>query len=139
MELLWYFLILIKANQHHNTIIKRVHIYISQNTQHIKDKIVLRKRKASTKMALNFRIQDSFPTLNKSCHNKRGTRNRKHVVQVYTPPEDGADPTRGDDNTGALFDVWLASDRFLPLMVRPSSLIRIVFRWRAVSSRFVCF
>lgn len=57
------------------------------------------------KMALNFRIQDSFPTLNKSCHNKRGTRNRKHVVQVYTPPEDGADPTRGDDNTGALFDV----------------------------------
>lgn len=139
MELLWYFLVLIKANQNHNTIIKRVHIYISQKTQHIKDKIVLRKRKASSKMALNFRIQDSFPTLYKSCHNKRGTRNRKHVVQVYTPPEDGADPTRGDDNTGALFDVWLASDRFLPLMVRPSSLIRIVFRWRAVSSRFVCF
>uniref|UniRef100_A0A8W8ICZ7 Uncharacterized protein n=1 Tax=Magallana gigas TaxID=29159 RepID=A0A8W8ICZ7_MAGGI len=62
-------------------------------------------------MALNFRIQDSFPTLNKSCHNKRGTRNRKHVVQVYTPPEDGADPTRGDDNTGALFDRVCFSSR----------------------------
>lgn len=83
-----------------------MYIYISKKKHYIlRIKIVSRKRKASTKMALNFRIKDSFPTRNKSCHNKRGTRNRKHVVQVYTPPEDGADPTRGDDNTGALFDV----------------------------------